>query len=272
MPNIGNNRRLIMRRRDSSLDTDYLAWKAAVGSVGAAQEAATNALIVSLKAHSLWTVQDRIWLHASENTTQALTCLKSLSVATVTGTVSHVASQGYTGDGSTGFINTGFANGTNYTRNDAGVSVYVRNSRASNNTGTAIGSADLAGTGVQSIISPLSSSVINYDVNNNQFTAQAANTNAQGFWTSVRTGASARALYKNSNSTAFATNTNVSVAITGNVVFYIHARNQNGTANLFGSDQIALTIIGSGMTNGTNVALFQTDFNAYMTALGTNVY
>lgn len=261
-----------MRRRGSSLDTDYLAWKAAVGSVGAAQEAATNALIVALKSHSLWTVQDRIWLHASENTTQALTCLKSLSVATVTGSVSHVASQGYTGDGSTGFINTGFANGTNYTRNDAGVSVYVRNNRTTNNTGTAIGSADLASTGAQSVLNLLSVGNLTYDVNEGQFTAQVANTTTQGFWTAVRTGASAHAVYKSSNSTAFASNTNASLALTGNVVFYVHARNQNGTANLFGSDQIALTIIGGSMTNGTNVAQFQTDFNTYMTALGTNVY
>jgi hypothetical protein len=44
-----------------------------------------------------------------------------------------------------------------------------------------------------------------------------------------------------------------------------------GTADLFSTDQIVITTMGGGMTN-TRAAQFQTDLNAYMTALGTNVY
>jgi len=73
------------------------------------------------------------------------------------------------------------------------------------------------------------------------------------------------------NSTALATDTDASIAL-ANMNFYIGARNSSGTAELFGNDQLAIVTIGGGMTNGANVAQFQADLNAYMTALGTNVY
>ena len=270
------------KARSGCADANVVAWRNAViaasGTVSPAQEGYVCTLVGSLKSHSLFSVQDRIWLHASENTQQATIDLVSAAVATPVSAPTFAASQGYTFSGAN-YIDTGYApftNGTNFLRDSSSISTYVRTSRTSTNNGTAIGMFDAGGNGNQGIILPLGgSSLLSYDVNNSQFTAQVTNSpaNAQGFYTATRTGASVQAVYKNSNSTALATNTTASIALP-NVsppTFYIGARNQNGTANLFSTDQIAVTVLGGGLT-GANAAQLQTDINAYMTSLGTNVY
>ena len=276
MPNRRFVRQLVMRRRVSgvSYDAATTAWINAVvgagGTVSDTQKSRVDTLIVALKAHSLWTIQDRIWLHASENAQQATIDIVNLGVATPAGTIT-LAAGGYTGDGSTGYLDTGWSSGSNYSQNSASFSTYIRNSRTSSNNSMAVGRRDASNTGTQDIILPLSSSVMSYDVNNGQFSNQPANTDAQGFWTASRTGASALALYKNSNSTAFNSATTASASLASNTNFYIGARSVNNVADLFSSDQIAITTIGAGMS-AANTAQFQTDLNAYMTSLGVNVY
>ena len=255
-------------------DANVIAWKAAVvtagGTVSGGQETNVCTLVAALKAHSLWTIQDRIWLYASENAQQASIDIVNLATHTLVNAPTFVANQGYTGNGSTSYINTGFANGTNYTQNSAAWSYYVRTNRTGSNNYFS-GSYDAGSFGTQSLFAPLASSIVNYDVNNVAFSNQAANTQAQGFWTASRTGASAVALYRNSNSTAFATSSSSSLSLGANVVFFVNARNNNGSPDLFGADEIAIVAYGAGMSN-TNTAQFQADLNAYMTALGTNVY
>lgn len=148
-------------------DADFIAWKAAVGAVGATQETATCNLIISLKAHSLWTTTDRIWLFASENTTQALTDIKSLSVATVpAGSPAHVASQGYTGNGTT-YVNTGYTSGTNFTQNSASATAYVRNNRTSGANYVSLGNYDSPNTGNTTILLVNgNTNVTSWEVNN----------------------------------------------------------------------------------------------------------
>lgn len=250
----------------SSLDASTIAWVNAVvaagGTVSAAQQTNVNTLIVSLKSHSLWTIQDRIWLHANENVSQqALIDIVNLGVATVNGSIT-LAAGGYTGDGSTGYLDSGYSSGSNFSQNSGSFSQYIRNSRTSNSA-AASGRFDAASTGGQSLISPYNFALMSYDVNNGQFSNQPANTNAQGFWTASRTASNAIALYKNSNSTAFDSQTTASITLPGALNFYIAARNQNGTPNLFSADQIAITTIGAGMS-AANTSQFQTDLNTYM--------
>ncbi len=275
MPLYRGSRRLTMVRHGSNYDSSAQAWFNAVvaagGTVSAAQKGYVNTLITSLKAHSLWTVQDRVWLHAAENTQQALIDIVSLVTATAVSSPTFTANQGYAGDGATSYVDTGFTTGSNYAQNSASISVYIRTSRASNGNMTALGRFDAATTGTQDIIYPLAASTITYDVNNPQFSNQPANTNAQGFWTASRTGSGTMALYKNSNSTAFNTATTASQALAQGAKFFVLARSVNDVAGLFTTDEIAITTIGAGMS-AANVAQFQTDLNAYMTSLGTNVY
>lgn len=279
MPNIIYNRRLNAPIAASSLDADYLAWRSAVGSVGATQETATNALIVSLKAHSLWTGYDRIWLLAAENSTQALTCIKSLSVATNNG-ATFTASQGYAGDAATTYINTGFSpsNGVNYLQNSASIFAYIRTNRTSTSNKSVVGSVETASFGVYSRLETYSnSSAIVYPVNNDgsnpfdQFTSLAGT--AQGAWTSSRTGGTTLDIYRNSNSTSLNTSSGPSNSNTALVAvnFYICGTNADGTLARPSDDQISIVALGGGQS-GASAALAQADFNTYMTALGSNVY
>lgn len=278
MPNLRANRRLIMRRRavsGVSYDAATTAWINAVvgagGTVSDTQKSRVDTLIIALKAHSLFTIQERIWLHSNENVAaQALIDIVNLGVATVQGSIT-LAAGGYTGDGSTGYLDTGWSSGSNYTQNSASISVYIRNSRTANNNYAALARLDSASTGTCDMLWPLSTGQFSYDVNNGNFSNQPANTDTQGFWTASRTGASALALYKNSNSTAFNSATTASGSLASNTNFYIGARSNNNSAEWFSTDQIAITTIGAGMS-AANVSQFQTDLNAYMTALGTNVY
>ena len=269
------NHAAVMVPAGASEDAATTAWVNAVvaagGSVGATQRGYVNTLITSLKAHSLWTIQERIWLHASENIKQATIDIVNLGVATEVSSPSFTASQGYTGNGSSSYLDTGWSSGSNYTQNSASISAYIRTSRAGNNNYAALARVDTATTGTSDMIWPLSGGVFSYDVNDGAFSNQPANTNAQGFWTASRTGASTLALYKNSNSTAFGTATTASGSLASNTNFYIGARSNNNSAEWFSTDQIAITTIGAGMS-AANVAQFQTDLNAYMTSLGTNVY
>jgi hypothetical protein len=275
MPNLRHRRRLIMRRRvaTSSLDSDYLLWKAAVGSVGATQETATNALIVSLKAHSLWTVHDRIWLLAAENATQALTDIKSLSVATNSGST-FTASQGYAGNASSTFVDTGFAPsaGTNFTQNSASYSIYVRTSRATAANKSGMGAYDDLSSGNACRFFPHGTgSVIIASVNADGSFPQTASTNAQGFYTVSRTGSTTTNVYKNSSSSSIFTDATTSAArIT--TTFYVGAQHiSSAGGNFFSDDQIAIVTFGAGLS-GADAAQLQTDGNTYMAALGTNVY
>lgn len=273
MPNIHQVRRVLLRAPAAGnvyTDPDYLAWAAAVGSVGATQATATHALILSLKAHSLWTTQDRIWLHASENPTQALTCIKSLTVASAVNSPTFNANQGYTGDAASAYIdtNTVLSSLSNYTTDDGSISSYIRNNRTSDANEASFGSYD----GINSsMMFPLGAGLFIYDVNNTPFGANNfSNSSTRGFWTSVRTATLVLATYKNSSSTAVGTSTTVSLAVP-TVSAFILARNNNGGGAQYNTgDQVSITAIGSGMTNGTNVAQFQTDINTYMASLPGN--
>jgi hypothetical protein len=256
-------------------DTNVVAWEAAVvtagGTVSTAQDTRVCTLVGSLKTHSLFSIQDRIFLHASENSQQATIDIVNLGVATPHGTITFAANQGYTGDGSTGFLDSGYTSGTNFLQNSASISTYVLTNRTVGG-GIEIGRYDPANTGNSSLIQPLNTaSQVSYDINDPPFSQQPTNANALGFWTASRTGASALALYKNSSSTAFASATASSITLPVGFNFFIGALNNNGTAGVLSSDQIAISTIGGGMTN-TQAAQLQTDLNAYMTSLGTNVY
>lgn len=279
MPNIRNNRRLITRRRGSSLDSSTTAWVNAVvgagGTVSASRQTIINTLITSLKAHNLWNVHDRIWLLAAENSQSALIDLVNLSSATNNGSTFTV-DQGYAGNGTTSFVNTNFGpstNGVNYTQNSASLSCYVRTSRSTASNKEAVGMFD-DGSGRSARFFPhANGSVVVASLNaSNSFAQTGPTTNAQGFYTVSRTGATTSNTYKNSNTSSIFSDSTASLAGLSATTFYIGAENvQVGADNWFSDDQIAVVAFGAGLSS-TDAAQFQTDINAYMTSLGTNVY
>lgn len=256
-------------------DTDATAWQSAVvtagGTVSGTQYGYVCTLITNLKSHSLWAKADRIWLYASENATQASIDLKGLVAHTLVGTPTFTASQGYTGNG-TDYINTNFVpptNGVAYTINSASVAAYIRNNRTADANISEIGTSTAGG--VQTALQPNTfGNGNNMSVNDGNGTSFGTSVGtSQGFWTATRTGANARALYRNGS--VLGSDASGTGSLTGMPAVFVLAFNNNGTAIQKASDQLAIVWIG-GALDATDNANLSTDINAYMTALGTNVY
>ena len=77
-----------------------------------------NTLVTTLKSDGNWTKLDRLWLFANTTTGNAIIDLKALASATLVNAPAFVADQGYTGDGSTSYIN------SNYTPTNATINTY----------------------------------------------------------------------------------------------------------------------------------------------------
>ncbi len=94
------------------LDVSTLAWIAAVAADGAtvstARQILVNNLIVGLKVDGVFAKLDRLWLFAGENTVSALTDIVATQLATANGEPAFVIDDGYTGNGSTTFIDSNF--------------------------------------------------------------------------------------------------------------------------------------------------------------------
>lgn len=187
---------------------------------------------------------------------------------TAHGSPTFTSNQGYAGDGSAAYFDTGWQPGTNavkFTRNSGSVGGYNRTSRAAADK-MLLGCGTAAAT--KSIkINPNFGS--NYYFNVNASTNQdVSNTTSQGMFIGSRTASSTTVPYINGS--AGSTDGTASVA-TAAVNLLLLAYNNNGTAQEFSSDQIAIAFAASGMT-GTQAAAVSTAFNNYMTSLGTNVY
>jgi hypothetical protein len=92
----------------------------------------------------------------------------------------------------------------------------------------------------------------------------AANSNPQDFWIGTRTGASAVSVYRNGNAIASSTTPSNGVPA---LSMFLCATNLNGTAG----DQVAAFFIGGGLT-ASQASAISSRINAFMTALGANVY
>jgi hypothetical protein len=222
-------------------------------------------------------ILDALYILATNTTTTAGLNLCGTSYSLLSnGTVTFTADQGYAGNGTTGFLNTQFspfsAPSPNYTTNGGSIGAYDRtNSTTISSTATIIGISD----GRQSYIQPLTtSSAMSADVNTTTFALGGANTNRQGAWIVTRTSSSTISLYKNGSATPLNTVTtgDTAVAPTGSANFTILAQGLlGGTTQKWTTDQVGAAFIGGALT-GTQAAAINNRINAYMTALGINIY
>jgi len=96
----------------------------------------------------------------------------------------------------------------------------------------------------------------------------AANTNPQGFWIGTRTGPSAVSVYRNGNAIASSTTPSSGVPA---LSMYLCASNLDGVPNFFVGDQVSAFFIGGGL-NAAQAGNLSSRINAFMTAVGANVY
>lgn len=255
-------------------DAATTAWVNAVvadgGSVSGTQTTRVNTLIVGLKADSLFTILDRLWLYAGESDAhQAKIDIINLGTHTLNGTPT-LAAGGYTGNGTSQYIATGFnpaTAGGHYVQDSAALGAYVRTNNAAYDSGVFIGASD--GSNSAHLYLAQNSGAAFCKVNTTTFTSCVITTQ-QGMWVSTRTASNAQAVYRNGNTTAIGSDSNVS---SGNVnkELYALAFNNNGSAGLWVPDQVSAILIGGALT-ATQASNLASRINAYMTSWGINVY
>jgi hypothetical protein len=140
-----------------------------------------NNMVCKLKAAAIWDKLDRLWIFATEDRQHAQICLKSLSAVTEVSSPTWTANQGYNGNGTSSYINTGFIASTqsvNYQTNTASIGIYSRTS------GTSVGvDVGVFQTGVQNISELLlryTTNVGYVDINTNSSNSVAV-TDGSGF-------------------------------------------------------------------------------------------
>lgn len=262
----------------ASYDAATIAWANAVvsagGTVSGTQKGFVDTLIKGLKTDGLFSVMDRVWLLASENTTQANIDIINLQTWTYHGTPSLAtqfsANHGITGDGSTVYLDTNYipSVGPNYTQNSASHGAYdLTVALTSAAHGRLVGVNDGP---EQSELAFETAGFVVHNLNTAAATpAFSTVTSDAGLWLGSRTGSAGASdsLYKNGSSIASGSGTSVGVPT---ISYHAFAFN-TGSPSGFLADQLAAIFFGGGL-NATQALNFSTRLNAYMTSLGVNVY
>ncbi len=262
-------------KSSTGLDAATTAWINAVvaagGTVSATQQSRVDALIIGLKADSLWTGIDRLWLFAGESVIQqAGIDIKNLGTHTIYGTLP-LDVHGYGGFGGGGVIDSLLvpsAGGIGYVQDSACYGGYqtVYNDDGTEQMGCAIGVNNYA-------ITQVSINQFQFRINSStRHDATLSGTDSLGMWIFTRTGANSVAAYRNGSS-VYTNNADASSSVpTGSLgIFDRH----DGAGNNFSGGgtlcKYACWFMGAGLT-ATPAANFSSRLNTYATAWGVNTY
>ncbi len=260
--------------------TETCAWSAQVVTNGGSTPTTTqlnlvDTFVACVKASSnigpaLNTVLTRFYplANADNSTVQSRTSIVNPgSAATSSGSFSSTTN-GYTGDGSTAFLDTGFASGSGFTATSASYGVYIKNARTTGTTIIDMGSYD--GTNISQLL-PVSAAGNALGFINSLASANTVtNTSSAGFFIETRN-STTTTLYQYQS----ASPTSQSTAVTGSTSsfsFYIMARNNSGTADSFAADQLLAAFLGAGVSSSSAANDLASCTNGMMTTLGLNVW
>jgi Big-like domain-containing protein/putative peptidoglycan binding protein len=259
----------------SSYDPATTAWVSAVttasGTVSTTQEGRVNNLITGLKTDGIWPSLDRLWLYAGESSAQqAMIDIKSLATSTIHGTLT-LSAAGYTGDGTSGYIDTGFdpaTAGGNFSASAASIGVYDRSNFTSNGYGGGLmGQYD--GSNDVGVYPWTGQPGVQYNLNDSSYNNYQGpgDTTTQGFWL---VNLLSSVVYLDEDGSNLASTTEGSTGLINSNI-YVFAGNINGTAQGFVPDQLAASFIGGGLSP-TERTEMSSLLDAYMTSWGVNVY
>lgn len=218
---------------------------------------------------------DLLYITMTQTSTVSLLnlCSSSFSLTTI-GTVTFTADQGWTGDGSTGALDTNYTpstNGVNYTLNAASAGIYLLNTRSSTGLNQNFGVV-----GSSNIYLGLLSSSNTAQISVNTSTASNINpasiASVKGSWGVTRTGATAEALYLNGSTTALGTDTAATSGLPSASLFIL-AGDLSGGVFRPTPDQAAAFYAGGALT-GATYKLISDRINNFAKGLATpvNVY
>ena len=186
--------------------------------------------------------------------------------ATAYNTPTFTAYEGFTGNGTTQYIDCNWnpaANGVNYVQNSASMIIYVRTNVAAAGWHGTIGNADNKNCGIRN-----QAGTGAWIVTNDNTYVNVALANSSGMFINTRTAAAVNKLYRNSTAIINATSASTGVP-THNP--YCLACNDDNVAGGFRADQVACYGFGAGMSQAT-VTKVSDAINKCLTSMGKNVY
>jgi len=226
---------------------------------------AVNTLIRQLKIDGNWALLDRFWVFATEQQQNARVSLVNPTSTNITevNTPTWTKNSGYTGNGTSSYLNTNFnafSQGINYTLNNSCFGIYatsVVNSNGAN--GSYIASASTA------IALYLNESNITYSYSNCDTDIFVATPSpSPGLYSQQRTSSTANALFFNGNSIVSGS---AAVTVIPNVPNYLFAFNQSGVAGSYCANSYGLSFFGSGNINQLKL---YTAIQTFATTIGFN--
>lgn len=252
------------------------AFLARTSGLSGTETAAYKALINGLVADGNFALLDALYILATNTTTTAALNLCGTNFSLIAnGALTFTADVGYTGNGSTGYLDTQYVPslaGLNLTQNSASLGAYIRTNRTSTDSSVIMGAATFAGQNWL-YFAPLQSGGYFYDVNGVSFPG-FANTSTQGAWITSRNGSSSTtSVYKNGSTIANSISSSDASTGLADQSFTLFAGDVNGGIGSFSSDQASAFFIAGGLT-GAQAAQINNRINAYMAAMPTpiNVY
>lgn len=251
------------------------AFFARASGLDAKHKRAYDRMIRGLVADGIWSKLDALYIWATVNQATALLNLKSSSFAcTTSGTVSFSADNGFTGNATDFFLDSGFnpnAGGGNYLLDSASFGVYILTNRTATTSNKFNFGADNAGAFTLVASINVLDAVGGFRTLKNDATAATDATagTARGSWGVSRTGASTGSFCR--NGAQLGTFVNASVGLPTQT-FYFFALHFSGAFG-FVDDQMAAGFIGGGLTSAQLNSL-SNRINTYMASLPVpiNVY
>lgn len=269
------SKKLLYYGSTQSLDAITVAWLAQLttsfgSNPSSSYITALNTMIAGMRTDGNILQLDRFWIFAQEVQGYARVSIVNPGSTQITevNTPTWTVNQGYTGNGTTRYLNTNFnwlSSSVNTLRNSLTHGIYVTTNVAENkydsghlSAGRDILMASRFGTGNT------------YQTANGAAGTGAAVANSLGLYMAQRTStASGTTAYKNGSSVATIVNADPSLPNSPQLVFGYNSNTGGGVvANALSSKRIAMHVIGSG---AINPATFYTRFQTFATTIGFNV-
>jgi len=237
------------------------------GTLTATEKTATNQLVLDLKANSLWTPMKAIYPMVGAS---AAACAQNLKSSSFTGTFTAVgvsyASTGVTGNGTSGYMTTGFNPSIDASANSGCLGFYSRTNNSSPNMAE-IGAITTSPNPERYFQIHASIGGLTYLLPNEpQGFINFSNTNSSGFFQAFRT--SATTIGGKRNATSYSRT--ASNYVVPNLNALVLARTANGVPNFFSNRECAFAYFGDSI-NDTLASNYYTIVQEFQTTLSRQV-
>ena len=258
-------------RAATGVDADAASFFSRVYTAGGAlsytEVSATETLVASLKANSLWTSMKAVYPMVGAS---AAACAQNLKSSSFTGTFSSgwtFASTGVTPNGTSAYMDTGLNALSNLTLTSTHLSAYVRNNTLGSQYDLGCSADISAYSNATALITRYFNNTSYIEIGGGGYGTSTSMSNSQGFTFGTTNGSRVQNLYKN-GTLIVSSSSNANNFANKNV--YLGAINGGGTPTFFSDKQYALCSIGDGL-DATQQSNFYTAVQTFNQTLNRQI-